>query len=231
MEFHDLHVHSIGESAEQFAVMAKQLGYSSICISEYFKNQQKELQKEFQRVEEKTGMRIYLGFEAKSVGELAKLAGIRRQFDVLLVHGGDLKLNRAACETPEVDILTHPEFGRADSGLNHVLAKAAAENDVAIEVNFRNILVNEGKSRARIVANISQNVTLARKFGAPLVLCSGAVSPWEMRDPMAMVSMAMQVGLGQKEAKDSATKVPEMILKNSYERKSKNWVMPGVKIV
>lgn len=227
--FHDLHLHCINESVERFATMAKQLGYASICISEYYKGQQHTRQKEFQKISEKTGVTVYLGFEARSVGELAKLAEIRRQFDVLLVHGGDLKLNRAACETPEVDILTHPEFERNDSGFNHVFAKAAAENNVAIEINFRNIMVSENKSRAKTMAHIRQNIILAEKFHVPIITCSGAVTPWEMRDPAVMISMAMQLGV--EKADDTLAKVPERILQGSYERKSQKWVMPGVKVV
>src|SRR3989338_5469939 len=139
MNFYDLHVHSAfseGESSlEQLASTAKKLGYKGICFSEYYKNdaQMSKLKIEIQKVKEKIGIEVFLGFEALNLKELETLRQKRKQFDILLSHGGDLRMNRTAVETPEVDILTHPEMDRQDSGLNHVLVKLAARNKVAIE--------------------------------------------------------------------------------------------------
>ena len=237
MRYFDLHMHSAfseGESSiEQLASIAKELGYSGICFSEYFKDDQqiKKLQEDASKVKETVGIGIYIGFEARNMKELERLIERRRRFDVLLVHGGDLKLNRIACETPQVDILTHPELDRNDSGLNHVLVKAAAANDVAIEMNFREVLGANKRSRSKLIANIGKNMMLAKKFHAPIILCSGAVSHFEMRDPLVLVSFATQLGLKLDEAKESLSKVPEKILKQSKERRDGKWISPGVKII
>jgi len=237
MKFYDLHLHSAFSegisSIEQLASTAKHLGYSAICFAEYFKNldQIKKLSKEIEKVRQKVGMEISLGFEARNVKELAKLANIRRKFDVLLVRGGDLKLNRLACETPEVDILTHPEYERFDSGLNHVLVKEAARNNVAIEVNFREILITSKNSRSRVLHNIAQNLGLAQKYHAPIILCSGAISHFELRSPECLISMVNQLGLELNDAKEAITKVPEKILSQAKGRKGENFVMPGVKVI
>lgn len=237
MRYFDLHIHSAfsgGESSiEQLASTAKELGYAGICFSEYFQNEQrlKELKEEIEKVSRKIGIEIYLGFEARNAKELHHLLNRRKMFDILLVHGGDLEMNRLACETPEVDILTHPENRRTDSGLNHVLVKMAAENNVAIEVNFREILLTNKRTRSMVDKFIVQNIKLAKKFHAPLILCSGGVSHFELRDPLTLISMANQFGLGLKEAKECISKVPENIVKQFKERKSDKWVMPGVKIV
>jgi len=237
MNFFDLHVHSAfseGESSiEQLAAMAKELGYSGICFSEYYKNENqiKKLYYEIEKVKQKVGIEIFLGFEARSPKELMLLKERRRRFDVLLVHGGDLRLNREAVETPEVDILTHPEFGRQDSGLNHVLMKLARKNNVAVEINFRNILIESKSSRSKLLARMQNNARLAKKFHAPVILCSGAVSHHEMRDPHVIVSMAEQLGLDLDKAKESLSKIPEKILQQAKERKGERWISPGVKIL
>lgn len=237
MNFFDLHVHSAfseGESTiEQLASTAKKLSFKGICFAEYFENddQIKKLQTEIQKVKEKLRIDIFLGFEARNSKELAKLVERRRKFDVLLVHGGDLELNRIACETPEVDILTHPEFERIDTGLNHILVKEAAKNNVAIEVNFREILISDKKTRSKVLSNIENNVRLAKKYKAPIILCSGAISHFGLKDPQVMISMASQLGLNLNEAKNSVSKIPEKIIKESRERKSEKWIMPGVKVV
>jgi ribonuclease P/MRP protein subunit RPP1 len=237
MKNYDLHIHSAfsegTSSLEELATTAKQLGYTGIGFSEYFENldQIKKLYADIEKVKDKVGIEIYLGLEARSVKELFKLTEIRRKFDILLVRGGDLKLNRIACETPEVDILTHPEFERNDSGLNQVLLKSAAKNRVAIEINFREILITNKKSRARVLHNIIQNIRLAKKYKTPIILCSGAISHFELRDPQVLISTANQLGLELKEAKECISKIPENIISQAIERKNKNWVIPGVKVI
>lgn len=234
---YDLHIHSAfseGESSlEELASTAKALGYKGICFAEYYegKNQIKKLQAEIKKVKQKIGIEIFLGFEARSVKELKFLEKIRRNFDILLARGGDLELNRIACETPEVDILTHPEYERLDSGLDHVSVKLAVKNRVAIEVNFREILISSKATRSKILANIQNNIKLAKKFKAPIILCSGALSHFELKDPNVIVSFATQLGLELKESKDAITKIPESIIKQAKERKSEKWISPGVKIV
>ena len=237
MKFFDLHVHSAfsggTSSLEQLAYTAKELGYTGICFAEYFENenQLKKLKEDIAKVNRDVGIEIYLGFEARTPNELHKLVERRRMFDILLVQGGDLRMNRLACETPEVDILTHPENNRNDSGLNQVLLKFAAKNNVAIEVNFREILLASKRTRNSIMRHVSNNVRLVKRFHAPIILCSGAISHWELRDILAMISMANQLGLELNESEDSISKVPENIIKRSKERKSEKWVMPVVKVI
>lgn len=231
---YDFHIHSTfsgGESnLEEIASMAKRLGYKGICFSTYPLNKREEniLKAEIERVKKKIGIEIFLGLKARSSRELKYLVNRRREFDVLLVRGGDVKLNREACETPEVDILAHPELERTDSGLDHVCTKFAAKNNVAIEINFREIAVSTKKTRGKVLSNIANNIKLAKKYLTPIVICSGAVSHWELKSPEVMISMACQLGLELKEAKDAVTKVPENIIKLVKERRSGKWVRPGV---
>lgn len=236
MKYFDMHVHSAfseGESSiEQIAERAKILGYSGICFSEYYKGKDRmdELKAEIEKVSGKCDIDIFLGFEARTTKEIKTLSGMRGMFDVLLVHGGDLKVNRAAVETKEVDILTHPEHGRYDCGMNHVMAKLAKKNNVAIEINFREILIHDKKTRATLLSNMRDNIKLAKKYKAPIILCSGSISHWELRDHMCITSMASELGMDEITAKYSISKIPESILKLANERKSKKWIMPGVKV-
>ena len=237
MQAFDLHVHSAfsgGESSlEELAKTAKLLGFRGICFVFYYQDErQKEiLLAEIERIRKEVGIDVYLGFEARDLKELKFLAKNRRSFDLLLARGGEIEMNRKACETPEVDILTHPEYQRNDSGLDHVCMKFAAKNDVAIEVNFREILITNKKTRAMVMANIAKNIKLAKKYHTPIILCSGAISHWELRAPECLVSMACQLGLELSEAKKAISEVPKRIVEKMKERRSEKWVMPGVKIV
>jgi len=236
MRAFDLHIHSSFSEGKstiyEIANHAKILGFSGICISNYF-YELKEIHKlkdEIARVSREVGIEIYLGFEAKNTVELNRLRNIRREYDILMVRGGKLGLNRKAVETKEVDILTHPEYERKDSGLNHTMAKLAAKNDVAIEVNFREILINSKATRSRIMHNIAQNIRLCNKYKAPIILTSGSISHWELKDPWVIMSMANILGLELAEAKRAISEIPEKIITNVKEKQEKKWIMPGVKI-
>jgi len=237
MQFFDLHVHSAfsaGKSSiQQLAAMAKRLGYSGICFEEYFDRWQQvdKLKGEIEAAKQATGIEILLGFEARTIKELRMLKKKRRRFDLLLAHGGKLRMNRAACESAEVDILTHPEAGRQDSGIDAVMAKLAVKNNVAIEINFRQILMVTKQSRAQVLARMRENVKLAKRYKAPIIICSGAISKWQLRDPLCMISMATQLGLTLAEAKAALSKTPREIINCAKERASSEWIMPGVKIV
>jgi len=237
MNFFDFHVHSVfsgGESnIEELASMAKTLGFKGFCFTAYPLDRKEEeiLKTEIEKVKKEFGIEIFLGFEARNLKELRNLARRRKEFDVLLVRGGEIELNREACETPEVDILTHPELGRQDSGLNHTLVKLAAKNFTAIEINFREIMFTTKRTRALVLKNIQQNVRIAKKYKVPLIICSGAINHFEMRDPYSLISIGCQLGLELKEAKEAVSKVPQEIIKRISEKRNKNWVMPGVKII
>jgi ribonuclease P/MRP protein subunit RPP1 len=236
MKYFDMHVHSAfseGDSSiEQFAMQAKALGYAAICLSEFYEGRahMEKIKAEISKAQKKSGVEILLGLEAGDSKELRRMIGMRDMFDVLLVHGGDIDFNREAVETKEVDILTHPEHGRYDSGLNHVMAKLARQNSVAIEINFNEILSSSKKTRSRVMANMRDNVALAKKYKMPIVACSGAKSHWGMRDPMVMSSVAELLGLPMGAAKDAVSRLPESIVKGIRERKGGKWVMPGVKV-
>lgn len=237
MNYYDFHVHSSfseGESSiDEIARRAKLLGFKGICFAEYLKNknQLRSLKKETSEVSKKVGIEIFIGCEAKTTDELKKLARMRKEYDVLLIRGSDLDLNRKAVETKEVDILTHPELNRKDSGFNHTMAKLAAKNNVAIEINFREILLSSKNTRSHIMHKISENVRLCKKYKTPVIICSGAVSHWQLRDPKILMSMSCLLGLELNESKKAISEVPEGIVKMIKKRQDKKWIRPGVKVI
>lgn len=237
MDYYDLDVRSDfseGESSiQEIAERAKLLGFKGICFAENFESlrQLEKLREKTSGISKKININIFLGFEARNKYELKKLVSIRKKYDILLVNGSDLNLNRKAVETPEVDILTNPEIGGKSSGFNHVMAKLANKNNVAIEVNFREILLSYKNTRSRVIKNITKNVGLCKKFKAPLITCSGAISHWQLKDPKVLVSMGCLLGLEIDEAKKSLSETPNKIIKMITERQCKEWVRPGVKVV
>lgn len=234
MAFYDLHVHStlsIGESSpEEILDFAKKLGLNGVGIVRYYNG------REPQKIEAKTGSENIdvvnaVMLKPKSPGELNTLAEkARKKAEVLMVHGGDYDINRAACENPLIDVLCHPELGRKDSGLDHICAKAAAENKVAMEINFREILESYKKQRVHVIAAMKKNAMLCENYNASVVATSGAVTKWNMRAPRDLAAVANILGLKLGKAIESVSTVPETIVKQNREKLAgRRW--EGVTIV
>ena len=163
--FFDFHVHDV-----QLADEAKRLGYNGIAFIQSSKNYNKSNNNSI-----KDDFKIFSGVEiyAKNPEDLKKkVQRLREINDVIIVNGGNLKINRAACEDPRVDILAHPYKSRRDSGINHILAKKASENEVAIELSINSILKTHLLIRAKILSQFRQILKLQRKFGFPLIITS-----------------------------------------------------------
>ena len=138
MQFYDLHVHT--ENLEETIKMAKLLGMTGIGLItnwidheelEGFKRQVEPFKKEID-----IAVGVEIKDKAQNVVRIAKQ--IRKDVELILVHGGDLEVNRAAVETAEVDVLVHPEAKdpsqelRQDSGLDQVMVKLAKKNNPLI---------------------------------------------------------------------------------------------------
>jgi ribonuclease P/MRP protein subunit RPP1 len=207
--FYDLNVHALPECADsprRLWLKAKQFGYSGIAIANHL-----DFFEQFSREEG-----ILLGVEIKANNEVdlqVKIATYRPKVDVLLVHASTEEINRAALGDSRVDILAHPE--QAKEGINHVLAKIASENQVALEFNLNSLIHARGGARSRILYCMKKNLKLARKFKTPIVLTSGARSHYDLRAPREMAALAQLFGMSKVEALQSLSRVPERILKKS----------------
>ncbi|MBI4450493.1 hypothetical protein HY642_00835 [Candidatus Woesearchaeota archaeon] len=93
------------------------------------------------------------------------------------------------------------------SGLNHILARLAAKNNVRIAFSFSSILAAEGEARAVLMGRISQNIMLCRKAKAPMLVGSFARTPLEMRNPADLQSFFQLVGMHASEAQAAMTEL------------------------
>ncbi|MFT4868105.1 MAG: ribonuclease P/MRP protein subunit RPP1 [Candidatus Nanohaloarchaea archaeon] len=138
--------------------------------------------------------------EADDWGELKRKIGENREkADVLVFRGGDEKLNRKAVEDPRIDILLHPEKGRKTSGFNHVLAKEASKNSVALGLDFK-MLDTSNKTRSHIFRHWQRNLMLCEKYDAPYVITSSAEAKYDLRAPRDLASIIDSLGSNGKKA-------------------------------
>lgn len=221
--FFDFHVHDI-----QLAEEAKRLGYSGIAFIQSSKNEGKA-----DKIDEiKDDFKIFSGIEiyAKNPEDLKKkVMKFREKKDVVIVNGGNIKINRAACEDPRVDILSHPYKNRRDSGINHVLAKKASENNVAIEFSINQVIKTRLSIRAKLLSQFRQILKLQRKFGFPLIITSNAYSIYDLRTPNDIIAFTGCLEMTSDEIMDALSKNPINIIERSRIRK--NVIVKGARTI
>ncbi len=131
---------------------------------------------------------------------------------LLYVQGGNLRINRFALEVG-VDALISPWFGRKDAGFDHVLAKLAARNDVAIGFSLEPLLRANPYERALMLRFMMKSWQLIEKYRVPRFLTSSAGSKWGVRGPKELMSIGIALGMEVPQAKASLGFYPERLLK------------------
>ncbi len=217
MVYYDLHVHtslSIGENTvEEMAEMAKRLSLSGIGIVRYYPN--------IGELPKIDGIDIISAIMIKAAKpeELNGVAEkVRNKAEILMVHGGDYDVNRAACENSMIDILCHPELGRKDSGLDHICARAAHDNNVAIEVNFREVLESYKRNRIYVLSAMKKNIELCKKYSVKIVTTSSAVTKWGMRSGRELAAITHLLGLDLGKSIETTSVIPEQMLRVNREK-------------
>jgi len=233
--FFDFHFHG----GRKLLMEAKRLGYSGVAVVKYmddynkeFLNHLMELKEEFNEKSQDRSFMIYSGVEItpKNPEDLKrKVQKFRKKADVVIVKGGDLKINRAACEDPRIDVLSQPYKNRRDSGMNHVLAKKAAENSVAVEINLKYLLKTNPRNRYRVLNQFQQIVKLQRKFNFPIMATCAAASIYDLRTPQDVTALSRCFGLTREEAVEIISKTPQEIIKRDKLRSSV--VVEGVRTI
>lgn len=210
------------------------MGFTGIGICDTWESldKMKELKNEISKV--KSSIEIFPGvlIQANDPIEMKQIVDkVREHVLIVIVHGGDYKINRAACENPKIDILAHPEFERIDNGLDDICVRSAATNNVAIQINFKEVLSTYRRPRSHVLDHISQNIRLCTNLKAPLIICSGAHSIWDMRDPRELIALGNVLGMDLGRAFSSLTDVPHKIFEGNRKKLEGKIITEGVEVV
>ncbi|MBN2488240.1 MAG: ribonuclease P protein component 3 [Methanosarcinaceae archaeon] len=227
-QFYDLNVHSRPDNEstiEELTALAKHFGYSGLAITNHSNTAVDPVATGTEDFEILRGIEIVATSPSKLHGLIGKY---RKNVDVLIVHGGNENINRAAVENPNVDVLAHPQMGR-QSGLNHILAKSASENNVAIEFNLDAIIKGRGGRRVQTLSNFRTNLNIARKYDVPMLLTSNASSYFDMRAPREMIAIAGMFGMSKNEAVSALSLTAKGIIQK--KRSKPGFIREGVEVI
>ena len=202
------------------AIMKKaiELGWNGLCI---LNEKKKNLPlKKIDKIDVVRGLLIETN-KAKDVGKEA--ANNRKLFEIIAARGVNEEVNRMAVETPEIDIL----LPAPDAKIDYVMVKLAKKNNVAIGFEFRLLLQSSGEERGRIFSRMLETAKLVKKFRAPFVLTSGAMSDWDLRSPSELYSFGKVLGF---DPSGIRTNLSDKIVEENRKRLGDKWVMPGVEV-
>ncbi len=236
MKFYDLHIGAGANTAEEFAKMAERLGWDGFALADRFESVEKfkQFKSSVIDAQKNTKVEIFPAVEIQ-IGDSMELKRVlekvRELAVVVIVLGGNYKINRAACEDARVDILAHPDFGRLDSGLDEACMQKAFENNVAVEINFREILNNFRRQRSQILQNTALNLKLCEALKVKTILCSGASNIWEIRDPRQLVALAENLGLELSKGFAATSEIPQKIIEKNRAIFSGTRIAEGVELV
>ncbi len=161
-----------------------------------------------------------LEIKSNKINEIRNLVNkFRTDSSCISVIGGDLKVNRATLENIKIDVLSRPYLRRYDAGINHVLAKEAVKNNVAIELCFKDVLRSYLSHRSKVISNFNDIYTLYRKYDFPLILSSRAESIFDIKTTYDFIAFFKQTGLSDEEIEKSFESSANIIKFNSNRDK------------
>ncbi len=170
-----------------------------------------------------------LNIKSNNPHEIRKITRrYRDDASCISLTGGNLKINRDCVENIQIDVLSRPYFKRHDSGLNHILAREARDNNVAVELVFCDVLHSYLSHRSKILSNFRDTYQLYRKYEFPLILSSGAKSVYDIKTVSDFKAFFTQSGLSESEV-DKSFKTSENIL--NFNKNRKNLILKGVRVV
>jgi ribonuclease P/MRP protein subunit RPP1 len=150
----------------------------------------------------------------------------RPDHTLLIVRGGSDRMNRFAVEQERVDVLSRPFDGSGD--FNHVLAKAARDNDVAVEFDLGTVLRQEGGRRVRRLQKLRKLREILDHYGTPFVVSARPTSHLQLRAPREMRAVGEAVGFEGEVIEAGLREWGEIAARNRT-RQSDSFVAPGVR--
>lgn len=182
-----------------------------------------------ERIVEEYGIDVVDGVEVRAE-DPARASGYvgnhRPERTVVVVHGGSVAMNRFAVEQPAVDVLAHPM--REDGDFNHVLAKAAAKNDVRVEFSLRDVVTTSGGARVRRLQSLRKLHELVDKYDVPFVVSADPASHLQFRAPRELTALGTAIGFAADDIEHGLVEWRRLADRNR-ERRSEQFVEPGVR--
>ncbi|RLM95784.1 RNase P subunit p30 family protein [Haloarcula sp. Atlit-7R] len=223
-----VYAHPDGDSTvARHALTAADSGYDGIVVRNHG---DKPAEYEADAISDAYGVDVAAGVEVRA-DDPSRASGFvgnyRSDRTVVVVHGGDRRINRFAVEQPTVDVLAHPM--RGDGDFNHVLANAAADNGVRVEFDFGPVLRASGGTRVRAIKELRKLRELVEDAGAPFVVSASPSNHLQIRAPRDLIAVGETIGFDADTVREGLTEWGRVAERNRG-RQSDAVIEPGVRM-
>ncbi len=169
-----------------------------------------------------------LGVELIFVPDKDNLIGIypNAKQAILQLIKADSKL-REQTSLPVDGFFGIEEFPTKGIGVDNVILSLLSKKNKFVLFFLRPLLTAEREERIQSLEKIQMLIPLLRKYHVPIILASGAQTPYDLRHVHDMEAFAILIGMTPKEAKQSLTLLKERIL-SAQKRKKGEILSSGV---
>lgn len=129
---------------------------------------------------------------------------------LVVVNAGNNGFNRAIIQIKGVHVIRHLHKTEKNS-FDHIIARMSAENNVAIDIDLRPIVMSRGVWRQKTIQRYKDIIGLCERFEFPLTLSSNARSVVELKSVREMVNLASLVGITEPDAREALAGIRNLI--------------------
>ena len=223
------------EEAKMMLGIAADIGYSKVAVS-FSSEAGKEEIKKTRALCSHVGLDMVtrVDLQPESSGALLKALGnLRGRFEIIAVHCTTKDVSRQAAKDRRVDLLNFPHADPTKRRLyfDHQEAALACKSLCALEIDACSILNNDPVQKARALATMQKETTLAIKLDVPIVVSSGATDRYGLRTPRDLASLLTLVDVDSDSILQAVSEIPVRIVERNRAKLQSSFVSPGVRIV
>lgn len=149
--------------------------------------------------------------DEKEVRRILDVLKAKKEKKLIAVKAKDDDFNRRIIETTKVNFLVSPELNQSkdsikqrDSGLNHVVANAAAKNNIPLLIDFSAIFKLASKEeKSKTLARIMQNLVLCRKSNCKIKIATFAEEENQCRTEGELKSFLFSLGASSQQTTEA----------------------------
>ena len=217
------------EVQAKMAELAKQIGFSMIALAFQVGTSSEAISSTMSRYRD-LGLDAVarLNITPRSRDELLRLLRKwRRKFEIIAVECVSPKSSLVAARDRRVDLLYFQPF-ESRLGFQRSIAKLC---NAAFEINVSPLTRPRTSTKLAVLFKLSNEIAIAKDYGIPTVLSSGAENQFMLRSPKDLAALATMVGLDLDEALDAVSKNPISIVERNRSKLRPSHVAEGVKVM
>jgi ribonuclease P/MRP protein subunit RPP1 len=221
------------DHTKKLVAKAKELGYSlaGISIPPRVKKDAMLLLQEA-CAEHRLNFATRIDLSPRTPNELLRsLKRFRREFEIVAVNCLSKAVARQAAKDHRVDLLAFPSLDPRARFFDRAETRVSSQGVAALEVDMSLLLRNTGFSRVRLLSSLRREAEIAKKARFPVVLSSGASTPFQMRGPRELASLSNLFGMDNESAVDAVSAIPYGIVERNRKKLDASYVARGVRVI